>query len=170
MNKELSISTKGMNVFTIAEEDSNNGIVSIFINRWIRKLEYKLIFQLSKTLEFELNKIINSNNWLPLEDTNAHRLENYAWKSLGFQRKYKLKDLPLINNLKTYQKIKMLGISQSETRESTKLTNVWIGQRQGHHFALLHMGHYFSSGLSNMSGSSPTTMVIPIDLLKKIIN
>jgi hypothetical protein len=171
MRKELIINTKGMKVDSFFENDSDTVIISSTLTRWIRKLKYKIKFNHLSSLDqinFELNKIVDFNNWQPLQDNKIHRIENFAWNSLGFQRLYQLVNQPELSSLKTFQEVTLLGLNQSETRDNTSLTSIWIGERQGYQFALMHLGRYYSAGISNMSGSSPTTMVFPIDILKNL--
>jgi len=169
MKKEFTINTKGMKVHATVLKEENHWVLSTTLKRWIRRLEYVLTFVNDENLKQEFKKITDFNNWRPLEMTRIHRLENLAWKSLGFQRIYTLQEIPQIKGLKSYQKVKLLSAEQTETRNSTELTNIWIGERKSHQFALMHIGHYNSAGFSNMQGSSPTTMVFPIEIIKQIL-
>jgi hypothetical protein len=170
MKREIDIRTKGMKVHAQVLQNEHQWIMSTTIKRWVRKLEYTLTFIAEESLKQELKKTTDFNNWRPLELTRIHRLENLAWKSLGFQRLYTLQDIPQLKGIKAYHNVKLLGLEQSETRTATELTDIWIGERQGHQFALMHVGHYFSAGFSNMQGSSPTTMVFPLEIIKHLLD
>jgi len=159
-----------MKVYASLLDKEDQWIMTTTIKRWIRRLEYTLTFKSDKNLKQELKKITDVNNWRPLEMSKIHQLENLAWKSLGFQRIYTLQETPQIKGMVSLHKVKLLGLEQSKSRNSTVITNIWNGERLGHKFALMHVGHYFSAGFSNMQGNSPTTMVFPIEIIQHSIS